>query len=80
MKQRKRRRTDTEGQRVGDGSDGDGDGCVLQRLTETLLDALMKACVAPGRHQDVHVVHADTCKQVHTRHVSITLSAERLHV
>ena len=54
--------TNAESECVCDGGDGDGNGGVFERLSKPLLGAELKAGVTPGRHQDEHVINANTCE------------------
>ena len=53
--------TNAESERVCDGGDRDGNGGVFERLSEPLLGAELEARVTPARHQDEHVINANTC-------------------
>ena len=61
--------TNAESERVCDGGDCDGNGGVFERLSEPLLGAELEAGVTPGRHQDEHVINADTCERNQDEHV-----------
>ena len=65
--------TNAESERVCDGGDCDGNGGVFERLSEPLLGAELEAGVTPGRHQDEHVIYANTCEETRMNMSSVSM-------